>query len=242
MTALVSLPAIAIEPTVSEPLAWAIDDAIQPPHPDAGEPPVHLRPELRPEAERAHDWLTSLCLPVDAQRLDAWLVPFIAACGGAMPREDYRARFAVIAAAVHSLPRGCFTAETQRDGLRKFRFFPTPAEICELVEPTRKRLLARRNALAKLLRIPPEEPHPVVREMLTEMQRDSILAEFRPKFEAAMAEARASDPEAPSPPKPRHLSDGTLLAEYERLAKAPDPTLAGAAAIRAKMLRERTRA
>src|SRR6185437_13448766 len=118
------------------------------------------------------------------------------------------------AVAVSDFPRACFTAETQREALRMFKYFPSAADVCDLLEPTRKRLVGRYQALVAMLKPRPSEPEPTERQKLTQAQRDAILAEFHPKFAAVMAEARQSEVR-PATHRELPLSDGALLLMYE---------------------------
>jgi hypothetical protein len=228
-----ALPAVAIEPRFTGPLEHAVRSHIEPAW-NGEYQRLPLHPQARHEAERGRDVLASMCQPIDRQQLVAWLYPLAAASRIVPSDEDFMAKASVIAVAVSDFPRACFTAETQREALRVFKYFPSAADVCDLLEPTRKRLVGRYQALVAMLRPREPDPEPTERQKLTQAQRDAILAEFHPKFEAVMAEAR--QPEiARTMPKAMPMSDGALLATYEKLAAEGN----SAAAIRVQMLRDK---
>jgi hypothetical protein len=77
-------------------------------------------------------------------------------------------------------------------------------------------------------------PEPSERQAMTQAARDAIIAEFHPKFEAVMAEARQPEVAAATH-RALPMSDAALLATYERLAKDGN----AAAVIRCDMLRKK---
>jgi hypothetical protein len=228
-----ALPAVAIEPRFSGPLEHAVSTHTEPGW-NGEYQRLPLHPQSRHEAERGRDVLASMCQPIDRQQLIAWLYPLVAASRIVPSDEDFMAKASVIAIAVSDFPRACFTAETQREALRMFKYFPSAADVCDLLEPTRKRLVGRYQALVGMLTTRNPEPEQTERQKLTQAQRDAVIAEFHPKFEAVMAEAR--QPEVrPSTHRELPMSDGALLMVYEKLAADGN----AAAVIRCEMLRKK---
>lgn len=228
-----ALPAVAVEPRFTGPLEHAVRSHTEPAW-NGEYQRLPLHPQSRHEAERGRDILASMCQPIDRQQLVAWLYPLVAASRIVPSDEDFMAKASVIATAVSDFPRACFTTETQREALRVFKYFPSAADVCDLLEPTRKRLVDRYHALLAMLRPREPDPEPTDRQKLTQAQRDAILAEFHPRFEAVMAEARQPEV-AKLTHKALPMSDGALLATYERLAADGNT----AAAIRVQMLRKK---
>lgn len=228
-----ALPAVAIEPVLTGPLEHAIRSHTEPGW-NGEYQRLAVHPQARHEAERARNLYASMCQPIDRQQLVAWLYPLVAASRIVPSDEDFMAKASVIATAVSDFPRACFTAETQREALRMFKYFPSAADVCDLLEPTRKRLVGRYQALMAMLRPREVETEQTERQKLTQAQRDAILAEFHPKFAAVMGEAR--QPEVRSAThRELPLSDGALLMIYEKLAADGN----AAAVIRRDMLRKK---
>ncbi len=228
-----ALPAVAIEPVLTGPLEHAIRTHTEPGW-NGEYQRLGVHPQFRHEAERARNLYASMCQPFDRQQLITWLYPLVAASRIVPSDEDFMAKASVIAIAVSDFPRACFTAETQREALRMFKYFPSAADVCDLLEPTRKRLVGRYQALMAMLAPRSTEPEPTERQKLTQAQRDAIIAEFHPKFAAVMGEAR--QPEVRSAThRELPLSDGALLMIYEKLAADGS----AAAVIRRDMLRKK---
>ena len=228
-----ALPAVATEPHFTGPLEHAISTHTEPGW-NGEYKRLALHPGARHEAENGRKVLASMCQPIDRQQLIAWLYPLVAASRIVPSDEDFMAKASVIAIAVSDFPRACFTAETQREALRMFKYFPSAADVCDLLEPARKRLVGRYQALVAMLKARDPEPEPSERQAMTQAARDAIIAEFHPKFEAVMAEARQPEVAAATH-KALPMSDAALLATYERLAKDGN----AAAVIRCDMLRKK---
>lgn len=137
--------------------------------------------------------------------------------------DDFNARTAAIAGAC-DVPAHMLTEWRQREAMRRFKFFPSVAEVQEWLAPD---LRDERETAA--LRLP--RPEPEADRGLRSM--DEILA-VRAKAAEARAVLRAAEtPAGMAEVKPRYLTPAQLLPELDRLAKQGNTIAATrAAAIR----------
>jgi len=173
--------------------------------------------------------------PVTRPELEAWFLPFMALPNTPLDEDTFMARVNLIGAAVDGYPAACFTAQTRAEGLRRWKWFPTPQEVCELLDPVRASIVEPYDALRQMMDAKPEprgwQPTSGAREAVDpdhEANRAANAA-FLKQFEDA------ETVRDPVKAKPLHLSDGALLIEYEKLAKQGNE----AAAIRVRMLRSK---
>lgn len=234
MNALVPTPAVSSLADLDSDLRWAIRSWMEP-----GTDGIWRREHLSQAGKAAaktvlDDW-TGLVQPVTRDELKAWLLPIVAIANSPMSQSDFAAKLSVVGAAVDGYPAACFTAQTRAEGLRRWKWFPTPQEVCELLDPVRASILDPYNALRQMMDAKREprgwQPTSGAREAVNpayEAER-TANAEWLKKFDTEPA-ARE-----PIKAKPLHLSDGALLIEYEKLAKQGNE----AAAIRVRMLRKK---
>jgi hypothetical protein len=84
----------------------------------------------------ARDVLTDLeafAAPVTEDVLRAWLAPIPMVVRNEKSPEMIGGWLAGVAMTVGHLEIGAFTAETQREGLQTFKFFPSAADVDEIV-------------------------------------------------------------------------------------------------------------
>ena len=88
---------------------------------------------------------------ITANDLIAWLGPVALGVRNPMPATDLPTFTAVLEFALEDIPRSVLSRETQRQALRTWRFFPSVAEVYELLAPPAKQWVAQRDALMGLL-------------------------------------------------------------------------------------------
>lgn len=154
--------------------------------------------------------------PISAARLGEWLAPINAAVRNPQNRDDFTTRVRGMAEVLNDLPMGAFTAEARR--ALALDFFPGAGEIRRAVQAGADALAAKRAALRDI------EAPPAIPEPPPEPRRDGprSFAEIVAVKQAArevMAAATAPKPTERGPPaRALPLSDGALLAHYERMA------------------------
>ncbi len=221
-------------PTVSRWLADAIQQARNP-HPDIGFERGRLRPGTIEEARRLLPALDQALRIATGAEWHEWLVPMAVLPNAPTRGEAFRGAVGVIAFALRDTPAIILTPDRQREALRSFRFWPTPKEIADLLAPTLREIAAKRAAVRRIAETENAPRH----DPASEDEREEIragLAALSAELSSRCAEA-AERERRETPLAPR-LSDGALLAKYERLAAEGGPG-AIAAAMRAEALRAR---
>jgi hypothetical protein len=72
--------------------------------------------------------------PAAPDLVKRWLLPIAAAVANSPTERDFAARAAAIALACVDMPIVAFTARAQREALQTFKFWPSAAEVCALLE------------------------------------------------------------------------------------------------------------
>lgn len=149
-------------PDLGDALLEAIDVAHNPFEETEGGEGTRIRyqrgwPELtttdREVAREAHDAyraaLRASC--VSPESLLLWLAP-VAACVRNPPTDDHLRSFVRgLAFALGETPVTVLTEETQREGMRRWQFFPSAAEVMALLEPIRDEWTRRAVGLGMVL-------------------------------------------------------------------------------------------
>jgi len=173
----------------------------------------------QPAASSQHDG------PADLGHWATFFRPLLACVSNPPGEQEFRARVMAIAATVDA-PRSLLTSWRQKEAMRRFKFFPTPAEVWDWLAPDLREI----RQVASMRSLPAPEPEaPRARTM------EEILA-VRTKAREAVAELRAAADAKASRPveiRPSYLSPAALLPHYERLAREGS----AAAATRAAALR-----
>jgi hypothetical protein len=211
-------------------LADAMRDAADP-HPDVGFQAVALRPGVREEAQRQ---LAALDTATRAATADDWLrflLPFAILPKAPQGREALTAAAGPIAFALAGVPAVLLSPDLQRAGLVKLRWWPTPADIAELLAEPRKALARERAALARIAEAPAAAPRASL--------PDDLRAQMAEQMRARAAEIRRDAAEREGtrgPVKALPISDGHRLAMFEAAAENGSQVAAfAAAALRAKI-------
>ena len=190
-----------------------------------GEDPGYLAPPPEPldEAGRALakaavEDLDEALAPVGLAQFAAWLVPINAAAANPLAEDTFRLKARALHQAFTDSPRGAFTVETNRQAMRRFKFFPSAAEIEELIAPTARRLLEDHRHLRDLATRTPETAQ---RQPRVKPDEEAI-ASVRRQMDGLRAHLRASD-DAMRPRKatntPKHLTAEQLIPFYAEAAR-----------------------
>jgi len=216
-------------PWLREALAHVAD-----PHPDIGLEPDRIRPGVREEARRHAAALEPLLRVATAEEWATFLRPLAALANGPT-REAFPARASAIAFALNDVPGSVLTVDRQREAMRTLRFWPTPHDLDRILRPAVTALQRERRLLEAVATAPAVDQ----REAASPEDRERIgagLADLAAELSGRSAIARGA---ALKPDRPRHLSDGALLAAYEHMVAEGGPNAAAAAvrvqALRAKM-------
>lgn len=215
-------------------IRWAIRSWIEP-STDGVWRREYLNGEQKADAKPILDRMAREARPVTRPELEAWFLPLMALPNTPMDESTFIAKVNMVGAAVDGYPAACFTAQTRAEGLRRWKWFPTPQEVCELLDPVRASILDPYNALRQMMDAKPEprgwRPSRGAREAVDKNHEAERAANavFLKKFETEQTVRE------PVKAKPLYLSDGALLIEYEKLAEQGNQ----AAAVRVEMLRKK---
>lgn len=204
----------------------------------------YLRPmerEQRQAAEfGARRFDEMLAVTIARPTLEAWLEPLVTAVKNPPPEDQYDGRIEAIMRAAGALPLAVLGPVTQAEALKTFKFWPSAAELLELLEKEARRLQVRRDALHALAKPPaPRGDRPQPRTPPSDAEKDHVAR----VVSAFAAGARGAGPGAgdPPPPKPevkaKPLADAQLIALYEQQARSGDKFVAENAERRLKALR-----
>lgn len=209
-----SLPANISEPRFSDNLERAIDGHI---NPIPGVKGDRILPAISQEAARHLMEYDHLCSPPSSETVIAWLWPIVASSSNPPDQASFRLRATAIARACELLPKAVFTADSQREAMGRFKFFPGAAEVIEFLKPDSIRLTSRRRALKAIARTgaPAEEE----RKPRSVEERDAILANFRPRFAEAVEQTRKQLGLLTDRPRAAHLRPDQLAEAYHREAE-----------------------
>jgi hypothetical protein len=189
-----NLPAV-LPLQLSQHLAQAIVP-FETPHPDAAPdaPPPWMMPEIR----AAHAKLGQALGPTDAGTIARWIAPLASMVSRAPEGDALRVRVMAMAQALTDLPACCWTPDTQRQAARAFKFWPSVAEIAELVTPAAQPLRQQRAALQRMMftkpkpRGTPEQRAESPEERAANAERNRLAVEaMRTQVEAREKQARA---------------------------------------------------
>jgi hypothetical protein len=148
-------------------------------------PPASVNAALKADAHRSLAQLDAALKPAERQLVKDWLLALGTLCAGQMSAADAKTKIAGYAGLLEHPPL-CFTRETLRDAARRFKWWPSFAEIAafldEIARPTRH-LRARVKALTDLPVADPDAVRP------TRRYKD-LTPEERAKHDAMMAACR----------------------------------------------------
>ncbi|MEJ0017518.1 MAG: hypothetical protein WDN25_13325 [Acetobacteraceae bacterium] len=130
------LPEPMPAPRVSGAL-WEAFEATSRPHPDIGPPRAYSAP-VQAEAR-------------------AWLLPIQAAVRNPADEDRLPGWVAAVLLAVGHLEVGAFTAGTQREALQTFKFFPSAADVYEILAGPAVEIRMRLRTLERIASAPARE-------------------------------------------------------------------------------------
>lgn len=151
---------------------------------------------------------------ITLQSLLQWLSPAMMLPNSPM-RADIKAACSVILLAVDDMPASLLTAGTMREGLRAWRFWPSPAEVRSILQPhydDLRQSVALRSPPPARLPPPPREKSDAERAYVTRIAaelRADLLAQEQATLKAYRRPALTGR-QAPT------LSRATLNSLYER--------------------------
>jgi hypothetical protein len=168
----------------SQALDAAIRAAITP-HPDLL--PVPVASWMRPAAEAEHAALVAALEPAGARVVAAWLAPLLLLVAKAPTGDAARITVRAMADALADLPACCWTPDTLREAARTFKWWPSVAEVAELVQTRSEQLRKERTALSRMLHAPTRRGSPEERGE-TALERAAHAEANRMAVEALKAE------------------------------------------------------
>jgi hypothetical protein len=241
-----TLPALASLPPMSGSLRYYVGgDAVI----DGDLHPVHGTPGPRDidEARRALPQAEHQCRPATIGVIAAWcrkLSPHLPKA----PIADDAVMLAVqgIAMACGDLPYAVWTGETAAEALRVLEWWPTPAKVLELLAPHARRYRRIRDGLARVVAAgaqpaqPPHKPEDPTPEAVAYVAAAVATVVGERTFSQGLPSERLKV-------RPGAMSDGTLLATYQRIvengqrdgAGGAEKLAANAAAIRVRLIKEK---
>ncbi len=209
-----ALAAPAPVPTISADLrswGWRMMN----PHPEAGAGGVP--PRIREEARAMLPKLEAAAAPASASQWLEWLKPLTFLQAAPKDREGIAAAAALCAFALNDLPAALLTADAQREALRRFTFWPKPAELHSMFAGDAKALWLDRCALQRITSaavLPPPTPRP---ERSKAERQHAAAAVATLKAEVA---ARADSVTPAAPRSVRQLTSSEIEAALEQAIAA----------------------
>jgi hypothetical protein len=143
-------------------------------------------PDVVAEAKRLLLIIEPMVQPPTATLVRNWLRPLAAAVRNPPSKVDFEARVAALIMVSQDLPIAAFNIETQRTAICQFTFWPSVAEIRELLVKDGRRYWGPRRDLLKIVSARPME------------QRDEAMKQWQQRLDAEGA-ARLFPSERPEP-------------------------------------------
>lgn len=118
----------------------------------------HYPSWLQDMARTALEAIEPMMLPVSERRLREWLLPIPSSVrNGGRSKEDTTRWLGAVAIALEDVPGCLFNRESQVAALRTFEFFPSAADIYQVIADDRARLTRRVLALRHIAEMPPSD-------------------------------------------------------------------------------------
>lgn len=215
-------------PAMSPWLRDAMDRAMNP-HPDVGAD-LAVAPEVRAEAARLVARFDAMLAPATLEDWHRFLKPLAYLPAAPSSREDMAKACGLMAFAMPELPAVLLTNARQSEALRRFTFWPKPAEMHEWLGPQARPLHAQRSAVVAVAQAGQQQQ---ARAERTPEEIAAVRAKVQ-QFRAEMAGKEGPGRAVVAVARP--LSDGALLRQYQTIAAEGGP-FAAAAAERVAQLR-----
>jgi hypothetical protein len=145
--------------------------------------------EVVTEAQRALPGIEAALVPASLGEIRDWLQRVNAGVRIPLDRDEFDLRFSAIGAVCSDLPAKVWNDETLKTGLKAWRFFPSAADVAELLEDAARPLFAARDAVLRLAtgnrrpaeqatprRAPTPEELAWVHERVEEFKREAAVA------------------------------------------------------------------
>ena len=157
---------------------------------------IPIPPSARAEAERALAAIDASLQPAPREIVDRWVAALgTLVAGGNLTVEEARVKGAAYAAMLE-YPSSAFSRASLDAAARKFRWFPSYAEVCEHLEAEVAAAKAQRHQLRRAIALPAEGSRPVGKwSTMTDAQKaevEATMAKFRSRF-ASEASRSAED-------------------------------------------------
>lgn len=149
---------VPIPSTVRSQALEAAIRAAMTPHPDLQ--PVPVPSWMRPAAEAEHAALVAALEPAGARVVGAWLAPLLLLVAKAPTGDAALLTVRAMADALADLPACCWTPDTLREAARTWKWWPSVAEVAELVQTRSEQLRKERTALQRMLHAPKRRGSP----------------------------------------------------------------------------------
>jgi hypothetical protein len=171
-----------------------------------GRPPTQAESA---EAWQAYEANDRAMWPVSEQALVEWASPINSAVRNPQSREDFLTRLEAWAQAFADMPAACFNAQTQREAMQAFKFWPSVSEVFDLLKPHRDAMEATQAALKELAQIA-AQPEPALAKPRSVKVCEDVAAGFR-----ALKEEMGPLPR-PEPVQPKHFTPHPPLRTVEQ--------------------------
>ena len=111
--------------------------------------------DVRAEARTMLAALAAALDPVEPTTVRAWLRPLAPAVRNPPTAPEFEARAAAIALACSTVPRCAFTLTSQAEALRRFSYWPSAADVVELLDEHARPIRARHRAIERVVTVRP---------------------------------------------------------------------------------------
>jgi len=148
--------------------------------------PARFQEMVSQEAGRAADILRQRMAPADANRWQSFLFPLRATVRNPPSSDGFQAFVGAVAAALINIPAHLLTPARQREGIRRFQFWPSAADIASWLEPEARDDRAMLGALERTA----AAPEPTVEQ---HEATEAAIAHVKAAAEGFRAETKARE-------------------------------------------------
>jgi len=192
--------------------------------------------EYHPAAPAALAAIEPLCEPAREAVARLWLNTLATSVNQPPPATEMADRVAAIMFKCGDMPAGAWSQESLLEAMGAFDWWPSVAQLHALLKPYADRITGTRDALRRIVDAANRKPPPAPQKR--EVDDDAVrhVRAVVGAFEAGRTfDTPATLDSEARPVTPSHLSDGALLASYEKLAAENAP----GAQVRLSMLRRK---
>ena len=116
-----------------------------------GPPAIRLSADTMQEAQHALAVCEAALVPCDPRDLKQWMMALNDAVGNPLSRDDFASRLRAASVLISDIPACSVNFDTLRDAMRRFRFYPSVAELISVFAEPAEILKAKRRNLKKLI-------------------------------------------------------------------------------------------